>query len=65
MVAVAVPVCSCEVGVNHTLLGRDTTSRVVDKKRVEEVKANVVESGDNACDVCAVPLGERGLEVGE
>jgi hypothetical protein len=58
--AVRVAICpyACEVFVDHALLCRDTASRVVYKECVQQVKANIVESGDNGCDICAAPLGE-------
>jgi len=64
-IAVAVVASAGKVWVEDRLLCRDAASRVVDKQVVEQVKAYIAEAGDNGGDVGAVPLGERGLEVGE
>lgn len=47
------------------LLGGNAAGRVIDEEVVEQVEAHVVQRGDNGGDVGLVPLGERGLEVGE
>ena len=54
-----------EVWVLAGLLCRDTSGGVVDEECVEKVESVVVEAGDDGCDVGAVLLRERGLEVGE
>jgi hypothetical protein len=64
-VRVAICPYACEVFVYHGLLCRDTASRVVNEECVQQVKTNVVEGGNNGCDICAAPLGEGRLEVGE
>ena len=64
-VRVAIGPYACEVFVYHGLLRRDTASRVVHEECVQQVKTNVVEGGNNSCDICAAPLGEGRLEVGE
>ena len=65
--AVGVAICpyACEVFVYHGLLCRDTASRVVHEECVQQVKTIVVEGGDNGCDICAAPLREGRLKVGE
>lgn len=70
MVAVAVLVARvavhpAEVRVDDGLFGRDAPSGVVYKERVEQVKTNLVEIGDNVCNVRLAPLRERWLEVWE
>jgi hypothetical protein len=64
-IAVTVGASACKVWVNDRLLCGNATSWVVNEQVVEQVEADVIEGGDNGCDVGAVPLGERGLEVGE
>ena len=67
VVAVAVgvgPGKVLEVGVVAGLLGRDAAGRVVDEEHLEEVEALLVEVGAQGCLHVALPLGERGLEVG-
>lgn len=54
-----------EVGVSDGLLGGDAAGRVVDKEAVKQVETVVVEARNDGRNVGAVPLGERGLEVGE
>lgn len=49
----------------YRLLRRDTSSRVVDEQSFEKIETRVVERCDDGSNVGAVPLGKRGLEVGE
>lgn len=70
MIAVAVLVTSVavhttKVRVDDSLLRRDATSRVIHQKSIEEIETNLIEVCDNVRDICSIPLGERGLEVGE
>lgn len=54
-----------KVGVHASLLGGDATGRVVDEHVLEQVLAEVVESGDQVSAKVAAPFGEGGFEVGE
>ena len=65
MISIAVTIRLGEIWVNYGLLGRNAASGVVDEEVVEQVETYVVERGDNGSDVGLVPLGKRGLEVGE
>ena len=66
VVAVPVAVHSArEVRVQDCLLGRDATSRVVDEQCIQKIQSVVVKCRHGRSNVLLVPLGERGLVVGE
>jgi hypothetical protein len=67
VVAVAVAVCAHagKVRVDDGLLRGDAARGVVHQQVVEQIEAYIVERGHNGRNVGLIPLGERGLEVGE
>ena len=62
-IAVAIGTCACKVRMNDSLLRRDATGGIIDKQRVEQVEAYVVQSGNDGGNVGPVPLGEGRLEI--
>jgi hypothetical protein len=64
-IAVTVDASSCKVLMDDRLLCGNATSRVINEQVVQQVEAYVIKGRDDGCDIGAVPLGKRGLEVGE
>lgn len=53
-----------EVGVVASLLGRNSSCRVVDKHHLKQIQALIIEVRAECLCVVPLPLGERSLEIG-